>query len=191
MNPVGAFQFAVLLSPSAAKLFQSTAEGTGGLQAKAGEVTPMRFAEVSGIDAGVEIETYQEGGRNANPLRFTRWGQFSNLVFRRGVTADYGLWDWYFDVQSKPHAPPRQDGFVLLQANTAGTDMPGIGGQPIAAWFFSNGLPEKLTGPTLDAARNAIAIETLEIAHEGILRLQKRQIPGLEAFLSQVGGSKP
>lgn len=191
MNPVGAFQFSVLLSPSPSTLFASTEQGLGGLQASAGAVTPIRFAEVSGIDSGVEIETYQEGGRNGNPLRFTRWGQFSNLVFRRGVTADHDLWDWYFKVQSSPTAPPRRDGFVLLQANTAGTAMPGIGGQPIAAWFFSNGLPERLTGPVLDAARNAIAIETLEIAHEGILRLQIGQIPGLAAFLEQVGGSKP
>src|SRR5271157_1520908 len=39
---------------------------------------------------------------------------------------------------------------------------------PIAIWSFSNGLPEKLQGPGLNAKSNEIAIETLEIAHEGL-----------------------
>lgn len=185
MNPVGAFRFSVLLADRPPGGIASPLEGLGALATTATAVTSVRFAELSGIDAGIEVETYHEGGRNTNPLRFARWGQFSNLVFRRGITADSSLWDWYFQVQFQPGAPPRKNGFVLLQAGTAATALPGIGGQPIAAWFFSNGLPERLTGPGLDAARNEIAIETLEIAHEGLLRLGPEMVPGLATFVQQ------
>jgi phage tail-like protein len=186
MNPVGAFRFSVFLVDRPPGGIASPLEGLGALATAANAVTAVRFAEVSGIDAGMEVETYHEGGRNTNPLRFTRWGQFSSLVFRRGVTADNGLWEWYFQVQFQTGAPLRKNGFVLLQAGTAATALPGIGGQPIAAWFFSNGLPERLTGPGLDAARNEIAIETLEIAHEGLLRLGQGMIPGLAAFVERL-----
>lgn len=185
MNPVGAFRFSVFLVERPPGGIESPLEGLGAIATTATAVTSVRFAEVSGIDAGIEVETYQEGGRNTNPLRFARWGQFSSLVFRRGITADSSLWDWYMQVQFLPVVPPRRNGFILLQAGTSATALPGIGGQPIAAWFFSNGLPERLTGPGLNAARNEIAIETLEIAHEGLLRLGPAMIPGLAAFLEE------
>jgi phage tail-like protein len=188
VNPVGAFRFTVFLVDRAPGGIASPVEGLPTLGAVSATVSPVRFAEVSGIDAAIEIETYHEGGRNTNPLRFTRWGQFSNLVFRRGITDDSSLWEWYQQVQFLPAAPLRKNGFVLLQAATAASALPGIGGQPIAAWFFSNGLPERLTGPGLDAARNEIAIETLEIAHEGLLRLAPSLIPGLTAFVARVEG---
>lgn len=186
MNPAAAFRFSVFLTDSPVGGIESPLQGLGTLAKTTSAVAAARFAEVSGIDAGIEVETYQEGGRNTNPLRFSRWGRFSNLVFRRGVTADSSLWDWYMQVQFLPVVPPRKNGFVLLQAGTAATALPGIGGQPVAAWFFSNGLPEKLTGPGLNAARNEIAIETLEIAHEGLLRLGQAMIPGLTAFVQQL-----
>ena len=190
MNPVAAFQFSVfMVGPfplgGAAPPGGLGLPSPGAVAAAAMGSIAVRFAEVTGIDAGIEIETYHEGGRNTQPLRFVRWGQFSNLVFRRGVTADSALWDWYAAVQFLPGPELRQHGLVLLQAGSAATALPGIGGQPIAAWLFLNGLPERLTGPGLHAQRNEIAIETLEIAHEGLWRLPPAMIPGLAAFTAQ------
>lgn len=183
MNPVGAFEFSVFFVQQPNRSFLSPEAGLATLGASS--VAPafrVRCAEVQGIDAGMEIETYHEGGRNTNPLRFARWGQFANLILRRGVTDDSSLWDWYFQVQFRSEAPERRNGFVLLQATTAQTALPGIGGQPVAAWFFSNALPERLTGPGLNARSNEVAIESLEVTHEGLLRLGPSLIPGLAAF---------
>jgi len=41
-------------------------------------------------------------------------------------------------------------------------------GVRVAAWKFSNGFPVKWEGPDLDASGNEVAIETIEIAHEGL-----------------------
>ena len=42
---------------------------------------------------------------------------------------------------------------------------------PAAVWMFSRGLPVKYTGPAMNAAQGAVAIEALEIAHEGVFQL--------------------
>ncbi|MBV8136018.1 MAG: phage tail protein, partial [Deltaproteobacteria bacterium] len=46
-----------------------------------------------------------------------------------------------------------------------------------AGWFFTNALPERLVGPGLNARSNEIAIETLELSHEGLLRLPVANLP--------------
>jgi phage tail-like protein len=58
---------------------------------------------------------------------------------------------------------------------------------PIAAWSFTNGVPEKLQGPALNAKTNEIAIETLEIAHEGLIRIGAAGIPGASGVVASIG----
>jgi phage tail-like protein len=116
------------------------------------------------------MEDYREGGRNIGPRRFPRWGRYPNLVLRRGVTSDTALWDWWADVITHSYTIalptakplPRRNGVILLD---------GFDHKAVAAWFFSNALPERLAGPGLSARGNEIAIETLELSHEGLLRL--------------------
>jgi phage tail-like protein len=132
------------------------------------------FAEVSGLNSELEVEEYREGGRNLGPHRFPRWGRYQTLVFRRGVTTNTFLWQWWDDVITHSYtltitrAPPRFNGVILLE------DVDHI---VVAGWFFSNGLPERLVGPGLSARGNEIAIETLEVSHEGLLRLPVANLP--------------
>ena len=73
----------------------------------------------------------------------------------------------------------RKNGIIVLTdrsaAGAASASVPALpgltaGSLPIAAWSFINGLPEKLQGPGLNAKSSEIAIETLEIVHEGLIR---------------------
>ena len=41
-------------------------------------------------------------------------------------------------------------------------------GTRVALWEFTNGFPVKWEGPEFDASKNEVAIETIEIAHEGL-----------------------
>jgi phage tail-like protein len=151
---------AASIVPSAA-LAAASAQAASGIQAG--------FAEVSGLNSEIEVEEYREGGRNIGPRRFPRWGRYPNLVLRRGVTSNTALWDWWADVITHSYtltttkAPPRRSAVVLLDGNDH---------KAVAAWFVSNALPERLAGPALNARSSEIAIETLELSHEGILRLQ-------------------
>jgi len=128
------------------------------------------FAEVHGLIAEIEVEDYREGGRNIGPRRFPRWGRYQNLVMRRGVTSDTALWGWWADVithsytlaKGSAQRVPRRNGVIVLDR---------FDHKAVAAWFFANALPERLVGPSLNARTSEIAIETLELSHEGLLRL--------------------
>ncbi len=147
----------------AAAIVPSTASGT----------IHLGFAEVSGLNSELEMEDFREGGRNIGPRRFPRWGRYPNIVLRRGITSTTTLWDWWADVimrsytldaagTPRPQRLPRRNAVILVD---------GFDHKAVAGWFVSNALPERLSGPGLNARGNEIAIETLELSHEGVLRL--------------------
>jgi phage tail-like protein len=191
MNPVPAFDFNVFL-------MDAKPESSLGLSDLAGEgVVVGSFAEASGLNAEMEIEEYREGGNNAGPHKLIKWGRFPNLVFKRGVTLNTDLWDWYYTIVYKTKDPVRKNGIVLLTDRGLGASalvagptplgLPVIDRLPVAVWFFRNALPEKLAGPTLNARGNEIAIETLELAHEGLYRLGPTMVPGIAGVTDAPG----
>jgi phage tail-like protein len=177
IGPVAVFNFRVLFSAAVQENTGlefgdavAAAVGQAQLVVPAAAASGIRagFAEVSGLNSELEMEEYREGGRNIGPRRFPKWGRYPNLIMRRGVTQDTALWDWWAQVITQSYtrqttlAPPRRSGVIILE---------GPDHTAIAGWFFSNALPERLVGPGLNARSNEIAIETLELSHEGLLRL--------------------
>lgn len=115
------------------------------------------FSECSGLESSLQVEEYKEGGRNDAVLKFPTRAQWGNITLKRGVTADAGLWEWYYGfVRGRGR---RRDGLIVLQNDAR---------LPVAVWRFCRGLPVKWTGPGMNAAQNAVAVESLEIAHEGL-----------------------
>lgn len=179
MQPVPGFNFRVFFSapaPESAALDSgdAVAAAAGLAGPTIGSTGGIGFAEVLGLNSELEVEEYREGGRNIGPRRFPKWGRYATLVFRRGVADNTFLWDWWADVISRSYTltrtlpTPRRNGVILL------------GGQDHrvrAGWFFANALPERLVGPSLHARQSEIAIETLEVAHEGLLRLPAANLP--------------
>jgi phage tail-like protein len=199
VNPVPAFNFTVFLF-DARRIRGATGAllGLGGLAVGAAKtLLTGTFSEVSGLNAEIETEEYREGGRNSGPHKFAKWGKYPNLVFKRGVTFNTDLWDWYYQVLYGSKAPLRKHGVILLTDRGSGISaasggptslgLPVVDKLPVAVWFFENGLPEKMQGPALNAKSNEIAIETLEIAHERLFRVGPAQIPGAGEALTLVG----
>ncbi len=172
-QPAGVFNFRVYFSQTTQ---ESTAFDAGSAQnATTSLSTPtasssnaVAFAEVSGLNSEMEVEEYREGGRNFAPHRLPKWGRYPNLVFRRGVTDSTLLWDWWSDVLTNSFtlqsgtSTPRRNLVVLLERNDHSA---------VAGWLILNALPERLVGPGLNARSSEIAVETLELAHEGVVRL--------------------
>lgn len=195
VNPVANNNFSVFLF-DAAKLDTSA---TGLLQAGAGLAVGAAktavfgsFSEASGLDAGVETEEYREGGFNAGPRVFPKWGAYSKVVLKRGTTPDPGLWDWYYQVLRGDGPPLRKNGLIVLTDKgggvaSTGLGLPGFDKLPVAIWFLTNGLPERLQGPSLNGTGNEIAVESLEIAHEGLTRVGPAMIPGIGSTLAGLG----
>jgi phage tail-like protein len=130
------------------------------------------FSECSGLEMSMQPEEYKEGGRNSTVLKFPNRIAWSNLTLKKGVGVGTALWDWHYgfvEGQGK-----RRDGMIMLLDEQR---------SPNTIWFFRRGLPVKYTGPSLNATQNNVAIESIEIAHEGI-----HQVPGV-GTVGVIGGA--
>jgi phage tail-like protein len=121
------------------------------------------FSECSGLEMSMQPEEYKEGGRNGAVLKFPSRVTWSNLTLKKGIGVGTALWDWHYGFVLG--RGKRRDGTIMLLDEQR---------QPQQVWFFRRGLPVKYTGPSLNATQNNVAIETIEIAHEGI-----HQAPGI------------
>jgi phage tail-like protein len=195
LNPVPAFDFNVFLMDAKPGI---------GIKDVAGFATGVgksvlfgSFAEATGLSAELEIQDYWEGGNNVGPHKFGKAGKYSNLIFKRGVTMNPDIWDWFYEVVYKSKNPIRKNGFILLTDRGTGISaafggptplgLPAVDRLPIAMWYFRNALPVKLQGPALNAKSNEIAIETLELAQEALYRFAPSMIPRLGAITDAIG----
>jgi len=117
------------------------------------------FQEVRGLDAEVEVIEYRTGSdptthKTAGP---TNW---SNIVLKQGVAENDRLWQWF--ESSANGEPQRKNGAVILYDKA---------GLEVVRYNFINAFPVKWQGPALDASKNDLAYETIEIAHEGFQRV--------------------
>ena len=117
------------------------------------------FSEVSGLDIEVEVIEYREG---SDPEQIVRkipgLKKFPNIVCKRGLLrGDNDLFEW-MNTHKQGAVERRTVTISLLDEEH----------QPVIVWKAENAWPVKITGPDLKAAGNEIAIETLEICHEGL-----------------------
>lgn len=123
------------------------------------------FSEVSGLEVQLETEEYQEGGVNTHSHALPKRASSPNLVCKRGMTDSQLLWQW---------ARSAVDGTVVRRSGQV--FLLDEAGAPAWGWAFSDAYPVKWTGPDLQADEGAVAIETLELTHNGITK-----VPGLPA----------
>lgn len=130
------------------------------------DVLVAGFAECTGLQMEMKVFEYKEGGRNETTLKFPENTTYGNITLKRGVTKSTELIDWQLDaVQgafSKNTRSNNSNIAILLLEETAGEP------QVAQRWNLIRALPVKWVGPDFKATGNEVAIETLEIAHEGI-----------------------
>jgi phage tail-like protein len=154
LDPVKSYNFLISLLDTSSSLARSIA-----LSAIT-EVALGGFSECSGLEMSLDVEEYKEGGRNGEILKFPTRVKWSNITLKKGVGFSTALWDWHYGfVEGKGK---RRDGIIVLQNDLH---------IPNNIWYFRRGLPMKYTGPTMNASQNSVAIEAIEIAHEGIYQL--------------------
>jgi phage tail-like protein len=121
-------------------------------------VTVAGFTECSGLVNETEIIDYRNGNEDITRRRLPGLVKYNNIVLKRGFTNSTELWDWRKKVVDGK--TQRQSGSVVLLDEAR---------QPALRWNFREGWPAKLEGPTLNAKNNEVAIETMEIVHEGLV----------------------
>lgn len=128
-----------------------------------GDVEVAGFAECTGLNVETKVFEYKEGGNNATTLKFPESSTFGNVTLKRGVTNSNELIEWQFDVVSGTFGKNRRadnPNVAIVLMNEKGED--------VRRWNLVRAMPVKWVGPDLKASASEVAIETLEIAHEGI-----------------------
>ncbi|MEO6952182.1 MAG: phage tail protein [Polyangia bacterium] len=121
--------------------------------------TSYPFRSASGLKSETKVYEVEEGGVNTHVHKMVGTTFFPNLVLRQGFcNASSPLYTMYLDFVSEKKPKKRIDGFVR-QIGPNGTS---------AKWVFQQGWIAKWEGPELDATKNEISIESIEIVHEGI-----------------------
>ena len=122
-------------------------------------ITRAAFHEVSGFDSTIDVIEHREGGENTTVRKLPGMTKHSNSVLKWGLADDADLYNWHRDaVNGKVQ---RRNGSIVLLDRQ---------GQERMRWNFVNAWPSKWDGPDFNAEGNDIAIETLELAHEGVTR---------------------
>lgn len=115
------------------------------------------FSECGGLEMSLQVEEFREGGNNGRVLKFPTRVTWSNITLKKGVTSGTELWDWHYSFTEGKGK--RRDGVIVLLDDRQ---------VPHNVWYFRRGLPVKYTGPALNATQSSVAIESVEIAHEGL-----------------------
>ncbi|MPZ49086.1 MAG: phage tail protein [Dehalococcoidia bacterium] len=121
------------------------------------------FSECSGLGVTIQTEKLEEGGVNHTTRKLPGRTDFTNIVLKHGITHSTDLFDWLMRVMNGEKA--RQN----VSIRVFGWEPSGSALAEMVSWQFSNAFPVKWTGPQLQATGNAIAVETLELAHDGFV----------------------
>jgi len=128
-------------------------------------ITEGIFKEVSGLDSETEVIEHRVTGKGGNLIVTKIPGalKWPNIVMKRGITDDRRLHDWRHKIEEGQVVANRKNGTITLYAPD---------GSSVAKYSFKKAWPCKFKGPALDSSKNELAIEELELAHEGLERLQ-------------------
>lgn len=122
-------------------------------------ITQAGFSDCSGFGSSTDPIEYREGGENKTVRKLPGLTKHTNLTLKWGLTDSTELYNWYRDVVNGKIQ--RKNGSIIVLD---------LEGQEKVRWNFFNGWPTKWDGPDFTAKGNDVAIETLEIVHEGIER---------------------
>jgi phage tail-like protein len=115
------------------------------------------FTEASGLTAESDVVDYREGSDPPFMRKLPGLLKYTNIVLKRGFTKNDLLWAWR--KTTLDGKTERRDGSIVLLDEAR---------QEVLRWNFRNGWVSKYEGPQLNSKTNEIAIESIEIAHEGL-----------------------
>jgi phage tail-like protein len=115
------------------------------------------FREASGLDSSQDAVEYREGTDAFTTRKLPGLVKYGNITLKWGITGDPDLLKWR--QKTADGRVERRNGSIVLLDGA---------GQEKMRWNFHEAWPTRWTGPSLDATGNEVAIETLELAHEGL-----------------------
>jgi phage tail-like protein len=119
------------------------------------------FSEVSGLEAAVGVVDYRNGNVPENTAqKLPGMDRYTNVTLKRGLTQDFSLWNWF---NSALTGSVVRAAVVITLRDQADN--------PVWVWKLQNAWPCRWSGPALVANSSEVAIESVEICHEGLVSL--------------------
>lgn len=121
-------------------------------------ITVGSFSECSGLSSESDVVEYREGTDVALTVRkLMGLHKCNNITLKRGYTQNTELWDWYRNIVNGK--ADRRNGAIILIDE---------GGKDVMRWGIENAWIRKIEAPSFKASENEVAIESIELAHEGL-----------------------
>ena len=121
-------------------------------------LTIASFSEASGLVAEGDPVDYREGADMVNSARkLTGLRKYPNIVLKRGYTQNKELWAWYRNIANGDD--DRRNGAIVLMDEAH---------RDVLRWNFRNAWLNKVEGPSFNATGNEVAMESIELVHEGV-----------------------
>lgn len=115
------------------------------------------FSECSGLTTETDVIEYRNGNEDITVRKLPGLKKFTNITLKRGFTQDKRLWEWRKSVIDGK--TERKAGAIVLLDEAR---------EEALRWTFREGWLSKWEGPTFNAKNNEVAVESLEIAVEGL-----------------------
>lgn len=117
------------------------------------------FTEVSGLSVEREVIEYREGSsKEYSKIKMPGLTSYSNITLKRGsMEKDNDFYEWW--MSNKLETVDRRDITISLLNEEH---------EPVITWKIKNAWPSKIESTDLDSGGNDVAIETMEIIHEGL-----------------------
>ncbi len=118
------------------------------------------FTEVTGLNIENEMIEYRDGSSpEYHKIKMPGLQKYGNITLKRGMfNGDNEFFQWLNTV-SLSKVERRDVSIALLNENH----------EPVYVWKVKNAFPTKVTAPDLKSDANEVAVETIEIAHEGLV----------------------
>ncbi len=153
-TPVGSFRF--LLS-----FMENRLGGDSGGAART--LAGGAFAECTGLEATMEPKVIREGGLNYGAHQRAGVVSFATVILRRGMTLNRDLWNWF--------QLATQRGGYACRMNVEIRHLDLDGQTEVRRWRLDRALPVKFKSSDFNARSTEIAIEELQLVHEGLTRV--------------------
>ncbi len=118
------------------------------------------FTEVSGLQVEMEVFPYEEGGNNSFVHKLPGRLKIGNVTLKHGMTRSNDFLRWCLTPITRGDRPVERKNVTVCMFDQIGI--------PVIRWNFDGAYPVKWTGPQFVADSTTIAIESVELAHNGV-----------------------
>lgn len=117
------------------------------------------FTEVAGLSVNTEVIEYRDGlSKQYGVRKLAGLTKFDNITLKRGIISNKNEFFEWIDKTIKGKVPERRSVSISLLNEE---------GSPAVTWKVTKAWPVKVEGPSFNSTGNDVAVESIELAHEG------------------------